>query len=205
MSARAELASEQVAGRPFDFEAVTSDEPAPRADARTLHPLQAELIAATGAALLLVSLLFLKWFGVGGIVGRFAPQVAVTGSEGAWHTLTLLRWLVLLTVAVSLLPLVVRLAQRWLGVPRRIHAAVAALGGVTALLLIYRVLIDLPDPNRVVDQKAGAILGVVSALVVAVGGVESLRGHAAPSAPDPGPGRSHRDRGVAREIARINA
>jgi hypothetical protein len=200
----AQLASEEVAPRPFDFEAIMSD-PAPRADARTLHPLQAELIGATGAAVLLAALLFLKWFGVGGVIGHFAPRVAATGSEGAWHTLTVLRWLVLLTVVVALLPLMVRLAQRWLGVPRRIHGAVAALGGVTALLLMYRVLIDLPDPSRVVDQKVGAVLGVVSALVVAVGGVESLRGHAMPSAADPASRRSHRDRGVAREIARINA
>lgn len=204
MNEPAELLSDPVARRPFDFEAVISD-PEPRVDARALHPFQAELIAAGGAALLLVSLLFLKWFGVGGVVGRFAPRVAATGSEGAWHALTMLRWLILLTVVVALLPLMVRLAQRWLGVPRRIHGAVAALGGATALLLIYRVLIDLPDPSRVVDQKVGAILGVVSAFVVAVGGVESLRGHAMPSAPDPAPARSHRDRGVAREIARINA
>jgi hypothetical protein len=173
--------------------------------ARPLHPLQAELIAAAGAVLLVVSLLFLKWFGVGGEVGRFAPRAVATGSEGAWHTLTVLRWLVLLTSVVAVLPLVVRSAQRWLGLPRRTPTAVAALGGITLLLVGYRVLIDLPDPNRVVDQKAGAILGLLSALLIVIGGVESMRTQAVPSPPHRARGRSRRARGVAGEIARFNA
>jgi hypothetical protein len=188
----------------FDLETTLSD-PALGEDHGALHPIQSELIAATGAVLLLVALLFLKWFGVGGVVGRFAPRAAATGSEGAWHTLTMLRWLMVLTIVVAFLPLLVRLAGRWLGGPRRIHTAVAAFGGLTALLLSYRVLIDLPDPNRVVDQKAGAILGVLAALVISIGGVESIRGHAEHAPLGRARQRSRRDRSLAREIARINA
>jgi hypothetical protein len=160
--------------RLFDL-ADAGSEAAPRGDPRPLRPLQAELIAAAGAILLLVSLLFLKWFGLGGPVGPFAPRAVTTGSEGAWHTLTLLRWPALLASAVALLPVLVRPAQRWLGLPRRTHLAVAALGSLTALLLGYRVLIDLPDPSRVVDQKAGAVLGLAGALLIAIGGLESMR------------------------------
>jgi hypothetical protein len=175
------------------------------AEARVLHPLQAELMTAAGAVLLLVSLLFLKWFGLGGEVGRFAPRAVATASEGAWHTLTLLRWLALLTVAVALLPLLVRPAKRWFDLPRRAPAAVAALGSATTLLLGYRVLIDLPEPNRVVDQKAGAILGLLGALLIVIGGVESMRTQAVQSPPRGARRRSRRSRGVAGEIARINA
>jgi hypothetical protein len=181
------------------------DDPAPRAEPRPLRPLHAELIAGAGALLLLVSLVFLKWFGVGGTAGRFAPRAAATGSEGAWHTLTLLRWLVLLTVAVALVPLLLRLARRWLGPPRRTNTLVAALGGVTTLLLGYRVLVDLPDPSHVVDQKAGAILGLLGALLVVVGGVESMHTRGAISPPRGARRRSRRARGVPGEIARINA
>jgi hypothetical protein len=192
------------APRPFDFESAISHAAAGE-EPGALRPLQAELVAAAGAVILLVSLLFLKWFGVGGVLGRFAPREAATGSEGAWHTLPLLRWLLLLTAAVAIMPLLVRLARRWLGGPRRIHAAVAAFGGLTAVLLGYRVLIDLPDPSRVVDQKAGAILGLVGALIIAIGGVESMRGQAMHAPLAPAARRSRRDRGIAREIARINA
>jgi hypothetical protein len=162
--------------RPFDFAEAVSD-PAPSDDPRPLHPLQAELITAAGAIVLLVSLLFLKWFGVGGPVGRIAPRAVATGSVGAWQTLGVLRWLALVTIALALAPVLIRLAQRWLGSPRRTSAAAAALGGLTALLLSYRVLVDLPDPSRVVDQKAGAILGVLGALLIAVGARESTRAH----------------------------
>lgn len=174
-------------------------------DPGPLPPVQAELIGAAGAILLLVSLLFLKWFGVGGPVGRFAPRTAATGSVGAWHTLTLLRWLALVTVAVALVPVLVRAAHRWLGPPRRTHAAMAALGGITTLLLGYRVLIDLPDPSHVVDQKAGAILGLLAALLIVVGGVEAMRAQAAQSPPFRRRRRSRRARRLAGEIARINA
>jgi hypothetical protein len=162
-------------------------------------------MAAAGAIVLLGSLLFLKWFGLGGAVGSFAPRAATTGSEGAWHTLTLLRWLALVAIVVALAPILVRPARRWLGLPRRMNAAITALGAVTTLLLAYRVLIDLPDPNHVVDQKAGAILGLLGALLIVVGGVESMRAQAVHSPGRSGRRGSRRARGLAAEIARINA
>ena len=45
---------------------------------------------------------------------------------------------------------------------------------MTALLLIYRVLIALPAADRITDQKLGAVLGVVCALGIALGGRESM-------------------------------
>jgi hypothetical protein len=174
-------------------------------DPRPLHPLQAEFIAAAGAVIVLVSLLSLKWFGVGGPVGRFAPRIATTSSVGGWHALGLLRWLVLLAAVVAPMPLLIRGAQRWLGLPRRIHVVVAALGALTTALLGYRVLIDLPDPRHVVDQKAGAIAGLVGALMIAIGGAESTRAASTTSPPRPTRGEARRARRLAGEIARINA
>jgi hypothetical protein len=215
VSARPDLAPRSAPPPPFDFEETVREparrEPVPPAAPRALHPLQAELIAVAGGALLFVSLAFLKWFGTGAVVGRFASRAGAAGAESGWHELTVLRWLVLATVALALVPLFMRLWQRWMGPPRRIHAVVAFFGSATALLLVYRVLIDLPDPNRVVDQKAGAILALVGAVGVAVGGLESARGHAPAARADaaPGPGRDRRqsrqERRLAREIARINA
>jgi hypothetical protein len=43
------------------------------------------------------------------------------------------------------------------------------------VLLIYRVLIALPSGARVVDQKLGAVLGLVCALGIAWGGYEAIR------------------------------
>jgi hypothetical protein len=49
------------------------------------------------------------------------------------------------------------------------------LATVTAASMIVRVLIDLPSPDQVVDQKLGAVLGVIAALGVALGAYESVR------------------------------
>ena len=56
-----------------------------------------------------------------------------------------------------------------------IRLAVALLGSLTAVLLTWRVLIDLPSPSDVVDQKLGAVAGLVCAYGIAVGGFEAIR------------------------------
>jgi len=172
---------------------------------RPLAPVQAELVAGAGAAVLIASLLFLPWFGVDRPVGGFAARAAVTGTEGAWHTLTVLRWVVLIVVAIALVPLLSRPAHRWLGLPKRTNEAVAVLGGLTAVMLGYRVLIDLPDPSRVVDQQAGAILGLLGALVIALGGLESTRAHAARARAREVRTRTRRDSVPPGEFARVHA
>ena len=50
-----------------------------------------------------------------------------------------------------------------------------ALGALTFLLLLYRVLIVLPQPTMVIDQKLGALLGLACAFGIALGGFESIR------------------------------
>jgi hypothetical protein len=49
-----------------------------------------------------------------------------------------------------------------------------AFGAITSLLLFYRVLISLPEPSRVIDQKLGAVLGLACALGIALGGLEAI-------------------------------
>jgi hypothetical protein len=65
------------------------------------------------------------------------------------------------------------------------------------VLLIYRVLIVLPGPGTVIDQKLGAILGLVCALGIAWGGYESMleqrrRGGNGPHPPHQPPRRARR-------------
>jgi hypothetical protein len=51
----------------------------------------------------------------------------------------------------------------------------AALAWLNLVLLIVRVLIDLPSADEVVDQKIGAFVGLAFALALALGATESLR------------------------------
>lgn len=133
-----------------------------------------ELISAGSALALLLLMFVLKWYGTDGIPGRL-NQSHVTGAENAWHGLTVLRWLMLLTILVAIGSLVLHATQSAHGAKTDTSATVTALGTLTAILVCYRVLISLPAPNTVVDQKLGAILGVAAAIGIAVGGYESMR------------------------------
>jgi hypothetical protein len=134
-----------------------------------------DLVAAGAAVVLLVLMFAFAWYGVDGIPGRSAVGSAVVSAEDAWHGLSVIRWLLLLTIAAALASLAVhvRPVSRQLVAAARL--AVLALGTVSFLLLAYRVLIALPTPDRVVDQKLGAILGVITALAIALGSYESVR------------------------------
>jgi hypothetical protein len=133
-----------------------------------------ELISAGCAVLLLVLMFATKWYGVNELPGASSGAGRSTAVD-AWHALTLLRWLMLLTIIVALAAPALHLTQRSHGVTTSTGGTVAALGTITALLLIYRVLINLPSSDQVVDQKLGAVLGVLSALGIALGGHGSLR------------------------------
>jgi hypothetical protein len=110
------------------------------------------------------------WYGVDGIPGR--SEISTT--ENAWHGLTVLRWLMLLTVFVAIGSLFLHASQRTHGAETDTSMAITVLGTLTAVLLAYRVLIDLPGPAAVVDQKLGAYLGLLSAVAIAIGGYDAL-------------------------------
>jgi hypothetical protein len=131
-----------------------------------------ELLSAGSAAALLVAMFALKWFGVDGIPGR-TPSLA--WAVNGWHGLTLVRWVMLATSAVALGGPLLHASQRSHGAKTSTSGAVLALGMLTSGLLIYRVLIDLPAANQVVDQKLGALVGLLCALGIALGGYDSVR------------------------------
>lgn len=148
-----------------------------------------ELIAAASGLVLLVLMFATDWYGVAGIPGTSAHAQAVSGQD-AWTGLTDLRWLMLVTIVLAWVSVAVHLLRASRSVIALVRLALAGLGTLTALLLTYRVLIDLPSPSDVVDQKLGALLGVVCAYGIAVGGFESIREQRArarrPQRPDPG-------------------
>ncbi|HWE32950.1 MAG TPA: hypothetical protein VG410_05650 [Solirubrobacteraceae bacterium] len=134
-----------------------------------------ELISAVCALALLVLMFGLAWYGTAGTAGRSATQGAGSGSENAWDALHIVRWLMVATIVASLGSVVLHAQQRGHGTQTDTGAAITLLGAVTAALVTYRVLIGLPSPNVVLDQKLGAVLGVLCALGIAVGGFESMR------------------------------
>ncbi len=111
-----------------------------------------ELVTAAAAAGLAV-VLFADWFG-----GR-------TG----WSTLTVGRFLLVLTILLALTVVVVTLRAG--AVSMALSAAVVTIGiGTLALLyLLYRVGLDEPGRNALVSVDAGAYLGLLCLLGILAG------------------------------------
>jgi hypothetical protein len=133
------------------------------------------LVSATSALGLLVIMFATEWYGVAGVPDPSAVRPAVSTAENAWHGLTVTRWVLLATIVASVGAVVLHASQREHGNKTDTSLVVAALGALSAGLLIWRVLIVLPAGQRVVDQKLGAFLGLLCALGIAWGGYEAIR------------------------------
>jgi cytochrome b561 len=138
-------------------------------------PARGELIGTASALALLVLMFGMPWYGVAGVPGSSATRAATATAENAWEALTVLRWLMLATIVVTVASAVLHLTQRRHGTQTDTSLLLTVLGALTAALVTYRVLISLPAPAEIVDQKLGAVLGVFSALGIAFGGFDSLR------------------------------
>jgi hypothetical protein len=144
-----------------------------RLPAPTVH--HGELVSAASALALLLVMFLVNWYGVAGVPDPSAARPAITSAENAWAGLTIVRWVMVLTIAVTLGSVVLHASQRSHGSRTDTSAVVTALGTVTAVLLCYRVLISLPAASKVIDQKLGAVLGLACAFGIALGGYESVR------------------------------
>jgi len=134
-----------------------------------------ELISAASALVLLVLMFTVAWYGVDRIPGAAATSSAPATSENAWEALTLIRWLMLLTVLVALGVVAIHARRPGRVTVARFRLALLVLGILTAVAVIFRVLLALPSPDRVPDQKLGAVLGMIAALGIAFGAYEAVR------------------------------
>lgn len=123
-----------------------------------------EPAAGACALALLISMFALKWFGVDPDPTR--PGATVTAVD-AWNGMTLLAPAMLATIVLTIGSLVLHVSQRRHGAKTDSSLLVAAATTVLAALVAYRVLIDLPRPAAIVDQKLGALIGLAWALGLA--------------------------------------
>ena len=130
-----------------------------------------EWLAGVGAVLLLVFMFALPWYGLGG------AAAATRGSTtlNAWHSLTTLRWLMLVAIVAALSLFFLQATRPAPALPVSASVIATPLAGLTALALIYRVLINNPGDNGLLHPRIGAVLGLVAAWVMAFGAFRSLR------------------------------
>jgi hypothetical protein len=147
--------------------------PAPAPAART-RVYRGELTSAISALLLLALMFLTKWYGVAGVPDPSAARPAVSTAVNAWNGLIDVRWVLLATIGLVLGSVVLHASQRTHGTRTDTSRVLVAFGAVSSLLLFYRVLVALPEPSKVIDQKLGAVLGLLCGLGIALGGLESI-------------------------------
>jgi hypothetical protein len=133
-----------------------------------------EVVVGVSSLLLLVFMFALPWYGLSGEAGSAATPGLSTSVTG-WNGLTNVRWLMLVAIIAGLSLSVLQGTQRAPALPVSMSVIATVLGGLAVLALIDRVLIDVPGPSGLVDRKAGAFLGLLSACGIAYGGFRSLR------------------------------
>ena len=133
-------------------------------------------IAAGGAVLLFIFMFFFKWYTVGGVLGGLADRLGVSKpSVNAWHSHSDLRWLMLLTVIIALGVVFLAASNRKLTMPVSPSVILTLLAGLTTILVAYRVIINNPGPDSVIDTKIGAWLGLISLIAITAGAYMSMR------------------------------
>lgn len=118
---------------------------------------QGEQIAA-GAAIVLFIVMFFSWFGAGGF------------SATAWESFEYITSILAITIFTTLLIVGFRAAGRHLGdLPGSV--VITGLGGLSTLLVLYRLL----DPIAEADRKIGLFLGLIAAAGIAIGGYLAMQ------------------------------
>jgi hypothetical protein len=134
-----------------------------------------EMIVGASALVLLASMFALKWYGLTGALGAAAARIGAASSVNGWSGLSHLRWLILVAALGGLALVYFQATRRAPAVPVNVGVIAFVLGLVTSLALIYRVLINQPGPNNLIDQKAGGYVGLAAALVLTWGAYLSMR------------------------------
>jgi hypothetical protein len=127
-----------------------------------------ELTAAIGGLVLLLSLLFLNWYGTS--IGGVPVDGAALGAWDAQGFIGTLANLVILGAGVTAVGLAVLTATaRTVALPIATSALTAALGVAAVVLVLGRMLFQ-PGDNGAVDLEVGIFIALAGAVAVVAGG-----------------------------------
>jgi hypothetical protein len=117
-----------------------------------------EIVAGTGGLALLVFLFALPWLSAGS--GH---------TSTGWSGLPTLRWLIIVSALTAVALAFTQATRSAPAIPVTLSVFVTVLGGLTAILLIIRLL------TTGSGLQVGAWLGLLAAIVITVGGFLSMR------------------------------
>jgi hypothetical protein len=130
-----------------------------------------EWIVGVGGVVLLAAMLLFPWYTLTAGSPPPGPRYFISYSVDGWTGLTNAHWLLLVTIVIALALVFFQARERAPAVPVTLSLIAGVFGGLTAIWLIYRVLIDPPGGSR----QFGGILGLLAALAITYGGWSSLR------------------------------
>ncbi len=137
-----------------------------------------EKVAGVSAVLLFI-FMFFDWFSVSvsGGSGLFSGSV---GGGNAWDALDFIPIVLVVTIIAALGVAALRLTDSAYEPPVSANAVVAVLGGLSALLILFRI-VDTPGGGSVpglsvdVSPTVGIFLGLVAAAGIAYGGYRAMQ------------------------------
>jgi hypothetical protein len=132
---------------------------------------------AGGSAVLLFIFMFFDWFTVSISGGEGFFTVSAGGN--AWEVFSWIDLFMMLTIIVALAVAVIRLSDAIVEPPFSINAAVAILGGLSVLFILYRIIdppLDTGDFSGVdVSRAIGVYLGLLAAAGITYGGYRAMQ------------------------------
>jgi hypothetical protein len=135
-----------------------------------------EKIAGASAVLLFI-FMFFDWFKVDVSSGDGLFSLSVGGS--AWEAFSYTDLFLLLTIVVVVAVVIIRLSDALVEPPVSLNAVAAVLGGISVLLIVYRI-IDPPGdtggvPGVDISPAIGAFLGLLAAAGITYGAYRAMQ------------------------------
>jgi hypothetical protein len=129
-----------------------------------------EKIAAVSGLLLFV-FMFLKWFGVSVDAG----VVSVDAAANAWDSMEIIRFILLIAVIAAVAFPLLKASGNELDIPMPPNTIVTLLGGLSVLLILFRI-IDPPGDDLVeIGRRLGVFLGLIAAVGITYGGYTAMQ------------------------------
>ncbi len=132
---------------------------------------QGEKIAGI-AGIALFIIMFLSWFGApDNAFTAAANSAGVDTTFNAWQSFDFIDIVLMVTVIAAVGLAVLAMSEAEVGLPVAASAVVAALGALSTVLVLYRIL----DPPADASRKFGVFLGLIAAAAVAYGGWQAMQ------------------------------
>jgi hypothetical protein len=135
-----------------------------------------EWLIGAASLVLLISLFALTWFG---IRSQLAVNAAALGgvqtSYSGWDSFTIGQYVILVTALVGLAAWYFQASRRAPALSVSLTVILNPLGLISSLLILHRVVISKPGPTDLISLRAGAIVGLISAVTLTVAAYRSLR------------------------------